>query len=82
MTGFEPWTSGIGSDRSTNWATTTAQSSGNLGTLLMLMLGDLSYSSLPWKLAKVFLAIPSLKKSGAYLLTDYLPKSLGYIQIS
>ena len=24
MTGFEPWTSGIGSDRSTNWATTTA----------------------------------------------------------
>ena len=26
MTGFEPRTSGIGSDRSTNWATTTAQS--------------------------------------------------------
>ena len=25
MTGFEQWTSGIGSDRSTNWATTTAQ---------------------------------------------------------
>ena len=25
MTGFEPWTSGIGSDHSTNWATTTAQ---------------------------------------------------------
>ena len=25
MTGFEPRTSGIGSDRSTNWATTTAQ---------------------------------------------------------
>ena len=24
MTGFEPQTSGIGSDRSTNWATTTA----------------------------------------------------------
>ena len=24
MTGFEPRTSGIGSDRSTNWATTTA----------------------------------------------------------
>ena len=24
MTGFKPWTSGIGSDRSTNWATTTA----------------------------------------------------------
>ena len=24
MTGFEPWTSGIGSNRSTNWATTTA----------------------------------------------------------
>ena len=24
MTGFEPWTSGIRSDRSTNWATTTA----------------------------------------------------------
>ena len=24
MTGFEPWTSGIGSDRSTNWATTTS----------------------------------------------------------
>jgi len=27
MTGFEPRTSGIGSDRSTNWATTTAQMS-------------------------------------------------------
>ena len=26
MTKFEPWTSGIGSDRSTNWAITTAQS--------------------------------------------------------
>ena len=26
MTGVEPPTSGIGSDRSTNWATTTAQS--------------------------------------------------------
>ena len=25
MTRFEPRTSGIGSDRSTNWATTTAQ---------------------------------------------------------
>ena len=25
MTGFEPRTSGIGSDRSTNWATTTSQ---------------------------------------------------------
>ena len=25
MTGFEPWISGIGSDRSTNWATTTSQ---------------------------------------------------------
>ena len=25
MTGFEPRTSGVGSDRSTNWATTTAQ---------------------------------------------------------
>ena len=25
MTGFEPLTTGIGSDRSTNWATTTAQ---------------------------------------------------------
>ena len=25
MTGFEPWTSGIGSDHSTNWATTTPQ---------------------------------------------------------
>ena len=25
MTGFEPRTSGIGSDRSTNWATTTAE---------------------------------------------------------
>ena len=24
MTGFEPWSSDIGSDRSTNWATTTA----------------------------------------------------------
>ena len=24
MTGFEPRTSGVGSDRSTNWATTTA----------------------------------------------------------
>ena len=24
MTGFEPWTSGIGSNHSTNWATTTA----------------------------------------------------------
>ena len=24
MTGFEPWTSGIGSDHSTNWATTTS----------------------------------------------------------
>ena len=24
MTGFEPQTSGIGSDHSTNWATTTA----------------------------------------------------------
>ena len=25
MTGFELWISGIGSDRSTNWASTTAQ---------------------------------------------------------
>ena len=27
MTGFEPQTSGIESDRSTNWATTTSQKS-------------------------------------------------------
>ena len=25
MTGFEPWTSGVGSDRFTNWATTKAR---------------------------------------------------------
>ena len=25
MTAFKPWTSGIQSDRSTNWATTTSQ---------------------------------------------------------
>ena len=31
MTGFEPLTSGIGSDRSTNWATTTAQSNKDFG---------------------------------------------------
>ena len=24
MTGFEPWTSGVGNERSSNWATTTA----------------------------------------------------------
>ena len=30
MTGFEPRTSGIGSDRSTNWATTTAQPTNTL----------------------------------------------------
>ena len=29
MTGVEPWTSGIKSDRSTNWATTTSQSCTN-----------------------------------------------------
>ena len=33
MTGFEPRTSGIGSDRSTNWATTTSQ----FNEILMLM---------------------------------------------
>ena len=30
MTVFEPWTSEIGSDLSTNWATTTAQDGDNL----------------------------------------------------
>ena len=29
MTGFKIWTSGIGSDLSTNWATTTTQSNGS-----------------------------------------------------
>ena len=33
MTGFEPWTSGIGSNCSTNWATTTAV----LNSLLLLL---------------------------------------------
>ena len=32
MTGFEPRTSGLGSDRSTNWATTTAHSTESYGT--------------------------------------------------
>ena len=32
MTGFEPRTSGIGSDHSTNWATTTAQNAVILST--------------------------------------------------
>ena len=37
MTGFEPQTSGIGSDRSTNWATTTAPA--------IVILGDEPISS-------------------------------------
>ena len=35
MTGFEPWTSGIGSDRSTNWDTTTAPSHLFLWTIII-----------------------------------------------
>ena len=51
MTGFEPRTSGIGSDRSTNWATTTARSNnycswawksllgGNVSAIALLICG-------------------------------------------
>ena len=35
MTGFEPRTSGIGSDRSTNWATTTAQAKTTASSCLL-----------------------------------------------
>ena len=41
MTGFEPRTSGIGSDRSTNWATTTAQQDSKFTAIFDLLLGPL-----------------------------------------
>ena len=44
MTGFEPRTSGIGSDRSTNWATTTAQ----LGLFLEQQKINLSFFAENW----------------------------------
>ena len=47
MTGFEPRTSGIGSDRSTNWATTTAR-------LLPPLCHDYSSNR---RLNKVYLAV-------------------------
>ena len=34
MAGFKPWISGVGSDRSTYWATTTAQRTENLSVFL------------------------------------------------
>ena len=40
MTGFEPRTSGIGSDRSTNWSTTTASSYSFTYTKIQLHRGD------------------------------------------
>ena len=42
MTGFEPWTSSIGSDRSTNWATATALHSDTLQPLFHF---DSAYSA-------------------------------------
>ena len=42
MTGFEPRTSGIRSDHSTNWATTTAPNLGKVGLALV----GLEHSSL------------------------------------
>ena len=36
MTGFEPWTSGIGNDHSTNWATTSVTRFGDLLDLWQL----------------------------------------------
>ena len=40
MTGFEPWTSVMGSDRSTNCATTTAQVDQSLNFAIELLDND------------------------------------------
>ena len=54
MLGFEPRISGVGSDRSTNWATTTARLAANLTPSLGRKLFDLSGPQMhlePWKLS-------------------------------
>ena len=38
MNGFEPWTSDVGSNRSSNWATTTSQKLSSLASHLKLNL--------------------------------------------
>ena len=43
MTGFEPRTSGIGSDRTTNWATTTAQEGINFDAENRLIKNPINY---------------------------------------
>ena len=45
MTGFEPQTLGIGSDLSTNWATTTFENSLLLNFIFQLVMKDLKISS-------------------------------------
>ena len=47
MTGFELWTSGIGSDRSTNWATTTAHVMWYLGECSLPFLSFVLWTILP-----------------------------------
>ena len=57
MTGFEPWTSGVGSNRSTNWATTIALESPFNRKLFLPTIG-----SNPW----LMLFISLLILSGGY----------------
>ena len=54
MTGFELQTSGIGSDRSTNWATTTAQVS---YFLIIRLHEDLNLDSLVFPVSTIFMII-------------------------
>ena len=56
MTGFEPQTSGIGSDRSTNWATTTTLI--YLISVIWLMVSH--YECKHWCLAEKYVTIPNI----------------------
>ena len=56
MTGFEPRISGVGSDRSTNWATTTAQ-------IVVVVSTDLEYLNACSQMPQNFLKLLSLSLS-------------------
>ena len=61
MTGFEPRTPGVGSNRSTNWATTTTQPNILLGTVLLGLFFEKYFS---------YCLLTEFVKSGVQLLLE------------
>ena len=78
MTGFELRISGVGIDRSTNWATTTAQASNIVCCIVIILTKEYKFTDKFLHYAKITFELFWLKLLLLYLLSQIPPNEVTF----